>query len=187
MNRLFISFSTTVIILIAASANAFAAPESFQPKYEVGGGANSSLRDHDETGMNSTRTFSLNGQGDYFVTPALEVGAKIGVSITNSDDVTRSEFTVQVGPTYNFSDEIANAFFVQALVGLDLNFRSKYPNYSEVAYTIAFGKRFEIIPHVTWKPQIALLGFGSGTQFTDGDVSAIRNWTIIPFQFSLLF
>jgi hypothetical protein len=187
------TFNLLALALLVAMGSS-AKAEEVHPSWEFSGGTgsaftNSSISDS-QSGMagQSTRSFTINGEAAYFVAPQVEVGVNLTILAFNASASTSSVFTAMVGPTYNFCEDVSNSFYAKAYIGLGEFYNGTLgPNFSKVSYEFAVGKRFEIIPHVTYKPEIAYIGTGSGTLVTDGDVPATHNWAVIPFQFALLF
>jgi hypothetical protein len=151
------------------------------PMWEISGGANLSI------GANSTQgetvyNYGLSGDVDYFLCSHLEVGARIAINISHQDEDTTHAYTLLVGPTYNFSNDVENSVFVQGRAGIQVFTASDVDQTTHFAYLIDAGKRFEIVSHVSWMPEVAFAGVAGGQS-----AEAVTGWQVIPVQFSFTF
>ncbi len=182
---------------MAAQAADYANQHEQNTQWEFTGATNAafnilSFGNDDGKNQKGTRSLSLDTLVGYFVMPdQLEVNLGLNASVTN-DGSTTSTITPAIGLTYNFMDKPANAVYLRGLVGdLMTNNGSADPNYSQFMFKFALGKRFEIVHHVSWAPELSYSHYGSTTYTPTGGsetkINSIGVWTLTPFQFTVLF
>jgi hypothetical protein len=132
----------------------------------------------------------------------LELGLRIGFDTYSSTTELPggTQVFATVGPTVNIAVNekgLADAFFLAVGAGLNYNHLSSYqPNgtqyYSNpestlaLAYSIEVGKRFALLPNVSWMPSFTVTGY-RGSNVFDNSVDELPTYSVIPLRFSVHF
>jgi len=116
--------------------------------------------------------FGIEGRADFSLTPRWQLG--IGGDVSKRSE--ESKYEVFFGPTYNFSDQINDSFFVSFGVGYSNHYPDFYDSDSGFGY-VDLGKRFLLSEkhQISYKPSI-------GVQFNQ-DSSELR-LSILSFSMS---
>jgi hypothetical protein len=185
-----------VIVLLAVVA-AFSFVNRVQaaedaPTWEVTGGTSASYVHTNITGAASgSHTWGLGTGLGYFFNNMYELGSTITFNAGSNNGLSTKSFGLKVGPTFNFMGTPENAMFVTGQIGILMNGNGSSPsapNSTQLAYTLGVGRRVEIVKHVTWSPEVAIVGVAKNTDSTTGIVApSTTQIQVIPFQFSLLF
>jgi opacity protein-like surface antigen len=185
---------TSVVALFAASAYA----EEAGPTWEVSGGAAASLSQTwvnatSTTSSTSDRSITLTGEADYFVMPQVEVGLSVSALDFISGGHASSQIILLAGPTYNFSTDIDNSIYATAKAGITLSYNgASISNTTAFTWLVGAGKRFQLVSHVSYMPEVLLVNTSSTTiTSSDGGTSltnpTTRQLEIVPLQFAFTF
>jgi hypothetical protein len=115
----------------------------------------------------STQTgISFKGEYHRALNPAVQIGALVGYSRNSfeSNSIRRVSTGFDFGAlaTLNFGTRISNAYFLRALVSRFVAAQSDRANStSSVTAEVRLGKRFELVPQVSFAPYL----FAQGTSF----------------------
>lgn len=176
--------STLFLLALAPIANAeteMSHHDDFAPTWEISGGAAANFAASSVNDTTANQTYSVSGDLDYFLMPQVEFGTRAAFGVNHQSGVTTTALYVLLGPTYNFSTDIENSPFIQARAGiLTVYTGTASPNSTAFAYMVALGKRFELVRHISFMPEVAFIGNGSSA-----NAAATHAWMIIPVQFSL--
>ena len=176
----------SVLFLLALAPLANAETEmnhhdDFAPTWEISGGAAANFAASSVNDTTASQTYSVSGDLDYFMLPQVEFGTRASFGMVHQSGVTTTGLYVLLGPTYNFSSDIENSPFVQARAGIYTVYTgTSSPNSTAFAYMAALGKRFELVRHISFMPEVVFVGNTSSA-----NAAATHAWGIIPVQFSL--
>lgn len=128
----------------------------------------------------------------YFFSPQWELSSAVDINTTWPNGY--FDYSLLVGPTFNFCGDPSNAFYLGAKVGIgsiSSYFTTQYEYFHPLMFTFSAGKRFEIVKHVTWAPQLTYYRQNAVTKtFPSGSVVTLngyRSWNISLFRFAVLF
>jgi hypothetical protein len=160
------------------------------PTWEVTGSSDAAYIHTNTSGQSSgSNVWALQTGLGYFFNSMYELGSTISFTDVSFSGNSVKSFGFQVGPTFNFMGTPENAMFLTGQIGVLLTGNgNNNPNSTQLAYTVGVGRRVEIVKHVTWSPEVAIVGVAKNTDSTTGIVTpSSTNVEVIPFQFSLLF
>jgi hypothetical protein len=186
-NQVLVAF---VAVLAVVSVNHAQAaddmPTAATPTYEVTGSTAASYT-HTTSGGQGSHNWNVAGGVGYFFNSMYELDGTVGFTDTSALGNETRNFSVLVGPTFNFMGAPENAVFVTLNAGVSLTGGgNNSPNFAQFAYLAGVGKRIEIVKHVTWKPELTFNGTLSNTN-SGIKQNASTGFAIIPLQFAFLF
>jgi hypothetical protein len=159
-------------------------------QWEIRGGSSSSLLlQHESDNYGDHFEFAVNASASYYFFKQLALTARPSFQSISGDNVTSSRwsFRLTVGPTYDFSEDTAQSFFVTAQAGFRiLNFSASGNTYAPFDYFLGVGRRVALSEHVTWTPEFAFWGNTRATADNGGFFTAVTSYELILFQFSIL-
>jgi hypothetical protein len=133
--------------------------------------------------------------------PWVQASLRLGSEVYGSTDSRpgTTTFAVTVGPTFNLATDdrgLANAYYVALQGGVDYSRRSRLTipgtlysveavSSRAFAYNVELGKRFALLPNVSWRVHIALSGH-FGQDIFNGK-SSTPSVDIVPLALSILF
>jgi len=189
LNHALVAFIAVLAVISVNHAQAADdMPAAAGPTYEVTGAANANYT-HVTTNAQGSHSWNVSGGMGYFFNNMYELGGNVSFNDGSQNGSETRAFSLTVGPTFNFMGAPENAFFVTLQAGVLLIGQGQAgPNFTQFEYLAGFGKRIEIVKHVTWTPEVSLVGFAKNTDQTTGDVASSQTGLVItPLQFSLLF
>ncbi len=173
--------------LVAAALTSSAAFAAEGSQWEVWTGDLASVN-FQATGASTTTTIAVAGSFKGF-NPSIGyiVGNNIEVVLTPSfksestGGTTTTTWGALLGVNYSFlSNDMNDAAFVQAQAGAAGT--SATGASTMFMWTAAVGKRFPLVPHVNYAPQVS---YSSQASSVSGG-SATTNFAIVPLQFTLM-
>jgi hypothetical protein len=94
----------------------------------------------------NTQRFALSGSASYFVLRQLEATVTAAFINTAPSQYFSPTLNLRAGPTFNFSSDVQNSFFVTGQLGLSYSHSTNdLPSVTRLSYFTGFGKRFEIV------------------------------------------
>ncbi|HAG92454.1 MAG TPA: hypothetical protein DCL41_11305 [Bdellovibrionales bacterium] len=120
--------------------------------------------------------YGLDGRADFEIAPQWQLGVGGGLALSDLES-DKSKFELVVGPTYNFSEDFSNSFFV----GFGVGYSNRYPTFEDTEKAfgyVDFGKRFLISEeyNLSYKPTVSV-------RYSEGKSS----FMVSPLSFSMSF
>jgi hypothetical protein len=162
-----------VIFCTAGIAETTSTTTVTQPMHELFGGTNAALT------FNNGTEISVSGGYNYSVFPPLQVGVKAGYTYSKASGATVSTNALLalgvVTLNIPFTTDFADAFFVNGAAGI--NYAKAGVSTTDFAFEFNAGKRFLIVPSVTYRPSVGIQKVGSA------DLTIV----VTPVEFSFWF
>ena len=127
-----------------------------------------------------------------------EVKARAGGKVKSEEN----HFSVYLLGTYNFSDDLSNAWYISAGIGKEYSktettdstggtVDKSETDYDVTGYILQVGKRFELkglgIQNLTYSPSLTIHHGEAGGDLEDGGVNSLTAVTLDLIKFDLLF
>jgi hypothetical protein len=137
----------------------------------------------------------------WFLSDTIELTMKLALQVDANTDTVPGGIILSttVGPTFNFpaSGGPSNAYFVTLGAGINYeqinsltipgtSYATNQISAVGLAYDIEIGKRFQLLPNFSWKPNISVGGF-TGTDIVNDNAGANPAFKVVPLEFALLF
>ncbi len=141
-----------------------------------------------EYGDQSSNDTTLKAWGglDRYITGQLQLGALLSYTKFAATSGSYSSFLLAVGPTFDLSQDPANAPYLGAKVGPQFSTLTSGRTYTVLHYEVYVGKKIELMHSVLWAPELSIGGHTEGTQGNYIWPSS-RVIALIPFQLVVLF
>ena len=163
--------------------------------WELYGGANASFGVQERgssfgSSTSSDVSIDLSFTGGYFLNPQWELLLGVHTQVITASDG-NTIFTPRAGLEYNFSEDTSNSLFIGALAGPSIEeIASSGNNYVVLSYWIHAGKRFALVDHVSWAPEVFVSGHSSGSTTSGGtqwELGSLMQFGVQPLLISVLF
>jgi hypothetical protein len=160
--------------------------------WEVNGGTTGAFNHiFGTSGASAQNQIGILLDAGYFVMPQLEFGFDGSFSYFSTSVSTISSTVLAVGPTYNFSTDILNSFYVKGDIGLEIDdlggTSSSSSTFTTFYYLVGIGRRVEIVNHIAWNPEVAFSGHTGSTNSIGYHFASQTQLEAIPLQFSFVF
>jgi opacity protein-like surface antigen len=184
--------SLIFVSCLLASSTFAAETQKPIPTWEIGGSTNggfaSTKSNYD--GSKATNVFGIGALAGYFFDANWEAQAQLGYYNVSNDN--GHTLTFSVGPTYNFGMNPEDAVYLGAQIGID-SFNGGGTNSTTTTrfqWEVHAGKRFSLMEHVTWSPEIEYAHVSDKTDTvgtTTTKTYGNQSWNFKIIQFTFLF
>lgn len=175
------------LLLISGLARASEAAPS-DVTWALTGSSNLTFVTTSYSDQGTSNRFTAEVGAGWFLTQTWELGGEALFENSSSSDSSAETITrLTVGPSIDFGGSPADAFVLAAHLGFQIYTSPKSSNtYTTFAYLVGLSKRFALANHVSWAPEVTMIGHTSASQGRF-DYPAALSFAFVPFRITVLF